>query len=77
MDSIEAKALTESNKENAITELAAKLNESIEVRSRKGWNRAEVYDIIKEYNFPIVNEAYNRLRANGFSVNVLAHTINW
>lgn len=77
MDSINARSLIETNKEAATTELVSRIEAVITDRANKGWNRADVIDIIKEYNFPIVNDAYSRLRTNGFSVNVLAHTINW
>lgn len=77
MDAIEAKTLMESGKENATTELLSKIDAAISSRASKGWNRADLTDIVLEYNFPIINDAYNRLRANGFNVNVMTHTAIW
>jgi hypothetical protein len=77
MDSISARGLIESSKEAAVTELVSKLEAAITERAKKGWNKAEVSGIVMDYNFPVINEVYTRMRTNGFSVNVLSHTLNW
>lgn len=77
MDSATAKSIIESNKSAAIAELVSRIETVITEKAGKGWNRACVENISKEYNAPIITEAYNTLRTNGFAVNVMNHTVSW
>lgn len=77
MDAATAKSIIESNKSAAIAELVSRIEAVITEQAGKGWNRVSVSDIVKEYNAPLITEAYNTLRTNGFGVNVMNHTVSW
>ena len=77
MDATAARAFVESNKATATAELFNLLDKAISDRAAKGWNRACVHDIVKDYSAPIITDAYASVRNNGFTVNVMTHTINW
>lgn len=77
MNATTAKNLIETNKAAAISELLSAIEASIQNKASKGWNRVCVSDIVSEYNSPIIADVYNTLRTNGFTVNVMTHTVIW
>ena len=77
MDATAARALVESNKATATAELVSLLDKAISDRAAKGWNRVCAHDIVKDYSAPIITDAYASFRNNGYTINVMTHTINW
>lgn len=81
MDAIDAKRMTVQAKAVCLPELMDILHKGIEDRAKLGWNRVCIDDfapeIYKKYSQDVLTEAFNKIREEGFGMNLIVNTINW